>query len=176
MHLVYNFLIFLLRFQISTAQWLNCRNLKDEQNCSHIGGGDTYLLRSWSHFSTIQYPNSNVKLPPLVESDITLVEGAQNHIRLSSITTKINYIMSCRIYNTLLGYTYTVINGHLRPFYASLATKVAVCEPLFRASKELTWLECKVELDVYQPPVPLSSALLSSPCPCPHRLHPPPFR
>ena len=29
--------------------------MEDEKNWSYIGGGDTYQLRSWSHFSTIQY-------------------------------------------------------------------------------------------------------------------------
>ena len=53
--------------------------------------------------------------------------------------------MSCRIYNTRLGYAYTVISGHLGPFYASLATKGVVCEPLFRVSKEWTRLECKFD-------------------------------
>ena len=39
--------------------------------------------------------------------------------------------MLCRIYNALLGYAYTVINCHLRLFYASLGPKGAACEPLF---------------------------------------------
>ena len=31
--------------------------MKDEQNCCFIGGGDTYILISWSHFPNIQYVN-----------------------------------------------------------------------------------------------------------------------
>ena len=34
---------FLLIFQISTVQWLKCRNLKDDLNCSYNGGGYAYL-------------------------------------------------------------------------------------------------------------------------------------
>ena len=29
--------------------------MKDEQNCSNNGGGDAYLLKIWSDFSSIQY-------------------------------------------------------------------------------------------------------------------------
>ena len=36
----------MLVFQISTVEWLNCWNLKDKLNCSHIGWGDAYLLQS----------------------------------------------------------------------------------------------------------------------------------
>ena len=31
--------------------------LKDEQNCSHNGGGDANPLKTWSDFSSIQYKN-----------------------------------------------------------------------------------------------------------------------
>ena len=43
---------FLLFFQILTLQWINCRNLKDELDCSHNGGGVVYLLQSGAiHFN-----------------------------------------------------------------------------------------------------------------------------
>ena len=29
--------------------------MKDEQNYSYNGGGDAYLLKTWSDFSSIQY-------------------------------------------------------------------------------------------------------------------------
>ena len=48
-------IFFLLIFQISTVQWLNCRNLKDKKNYFCNGGGDAYLLKIWSDFSSIQY-------------------------------------------------------------------------------------------------------------------------
>ena len=37
---------FLLIFQISIFQWLNCRNLKDELNLCYNGGGVVYVLKS----------------------------------------------------------------------------------------------------------------------------------
>ena len=42
----------LLIFQICRVQWLKCRNLKDELNCSHNSEGVVYLLQSGAiHFS-----------------------------------------------------------------------------------------------------------------------------
>ena len=32
--------------------------MKDEQNCSYNNGGDAYLLKIWSDFSSIQYTKS----------------------------------------------------------------------------------------------------------------------
>ena len=29
--------------------------MKDEKNCSYNGGGDAYLLKTWSDFSFLQY-------------------------------------------------------------------------------------------------------------------------
>ena len=46
---------FLLIFHVSTVQWINCGILKDEQHCSYNGGGDAYLLKKSSDFSSIQY-------------------------------------------------------------------------------------------------------------------------
>ena len=49
---------FLLIFQICTVQWLNCRNLKDELNFYHNGGGVVYVLQSEISYSTRQYYKS----------------------------------------------------------------------------------------------------------------------
>ena len=43
--LVIRFIIIFFIFQISIVQWLNCRNMKYELNCSHNGGGVVYLLK-----------------------------------------------------------------------------------------------------------------------------------
>ena len=43
-HSFFNY--FLLIFQISIAQWLNCRNLKYELNRSYNGGGVVYVLKA----------------------------------------------------------------------------------------------------------------------------------
>ena len=45
----------LLVLQISTVQWLNCRNMKDELNCSYIGWGLAYVLKVLLSISTIEY-------------------------------------------------------------------------------------------------------------------------
>ena len=55
----------------------------------------TPLHTYFSYGSLWPYVNLNVKPPP---SAIDLVGEEQNYIRLSSIKTKINHIMSCRIY------------------------------------------------------------------------------
>ena len=54
--LVLHFYFFSLIFQVVTVQWLNCRNLKDELNLFHNGGGVVYLLQSELSYSTRQYP------------------------------------------------------------------------------------------------------------------------
>ena len=53
-HSFFNY--FLLVFQISIVQWLNCRNLKDELNRSYNGGGVVYIRKSEASRSTLQYP------------------------------------------------------------------------------------------------------------------------
>ena len=50
---------FLLIFQISIVQWLNCRNLKDGLNRSYNGGGVVYLLKSEASRSTWQYARNS---------------------------------------------------------------------------------------------------------------------
>ena len=40
------FYFYLLAFQFSTVQWLNCTNLKDDLNCSYNGGG--VMMSGWS--------------------------------------------------------------------------------------------------------------------------------
>ena len=52
---------FLLVFRIFTVQWLNCKNLKDELNCSYNGGGDAYILQSVAiHFKHTVFKSEHV--------------------------------------------------------------------------------------------------------------------
>ena len=99
--LVLHFLTFLLIIQICTIQWLNCKNLKDELNRTHNGGGVLYLLQSELSYSTMQYTKwsifkSYLKLSKTVwlkndfniESNDLKVDTKNNYI-------PVNYCLVC---------------------------------------------------------------------------------
>ena len=52
---LFNFDLFFLIYDIPAVQQLKCRNMKDEETCFCNGGGDAYLLETWSDFSSLQY-------------------------------------------------------------------------------------------------------------------------